>query len=80
LGMSTLAGTDAPDETFGDEETRGRSFTLVRWIVDTKSTEAGNGFLTQAHEDGAPDAGPPDDESPNPGLPGGEGGGSDVPD
>ena len=78
-GSGTLAGQGAPDETFGDEEPKGRSFTLVRWIVDTKSTESGNGFLTQPHEDGEPDAGPPDGPPPAPGPSDGDAGGSDVP-
>ena len=66
LGMSTVEGTDSPDETFGDEEKKGRSFTLVRWIFDAKSSDSESDLSTEPREDDPGPPPPPDGEMGGP--------------
>lgn len=58
-GLGTLPGGGASTNTYGNEEEKGRSFSLTRWIYDLKSAAGSDGgFMTE------PDRGEPAEPGP----------------
>lgn len=66
LGMSTVEGMESPDETFGDKEKKGRSFTLVRWIFDAKASGSESDLPDEPGEDNLGEPPPPGPEMGGP--------------